>query len=95
MKKIELKKPNIDISAKLPYILVGASLVVGVLIVFFAYFLFNRNPEDSFVSSAQSEVDNISINFNKKTSSQLFDSSYYISNVKDPGFSGKNPFLGF
>ncbi len=95
MKKIELHKPNIDISKKLPYILVGASLVIGVFIVIFAYYLFNRNPDNSFVLGAQSDIDNISIKFDKKSAYNLFDSSYDISNIKDPGFPGKNPFQGF
>lgn len=93
--KIQIKKPDIDLAKKMPYIFVVTFLVIGLAIVSFGYVLLNRAPEESVVSSVQKEIDDLSVKFDKKKIDKLFDTTYSTANVKDPSFPTKNPFIGF
>lgn len=86
------KKPKLDKSV--PYIFAGAFLLMGALILSFGYFAFKRPAEESVVSKANSELEEIRIDLNRDKVLKLFDANYSISNIKEPPFPTKNPFLG-
>lgn len=90
--KINIKKPNINLAKKMPYIFIATFLIVGLSIVIFGYILLNRAPEKSVVTGAQKEIDDILVKFDKEKINKLFDSEYDISNIKNPGYKTKNPF---
>ena len=94
-KKIKKIKKKINLEKFIPYIVIFAFLIMGVIIVVFGYFIFNREPEDVVVLGAKQELDEVSIKFDNDQIKELFDSSYSTSEIKDPFFIPKNPFTGF
>ena len=94
MKSIKLKK-ELNISKLLPRLLVGLFLAIGLATVLFGYLLFIRPPEAEVVSSVSAEIEDISIRFDNEKILGLFDSSYDTSNIKDPSFQTKDPFILF
>ncbi|MDO8507845.1 MAG: hypothetical protein Q7S53_04765 [bacterium] len=92
---ISFKKPELDLSKKMPYIFIVVFLVVGLSIVAFGYFLLNRAPDANVVSTAKQEVDNLSATFDKNRTKKLFDTTYDTSGIENPGYITKNPFLNF
>jgi hypothetical protein len=89
----KVKRPNLG--KWMPYIFIGMFFVMGVMILSLGYFVFKRPPEESVVSRADSELEEISIELDRDKVIKLFDSGYDISNIKAPVFKTKNPFLTF
>ncbi|MEK7447651.1 MAG: hypothetical protein AAB632_02560 [Patescibacteria group bacterium] len=98
MKKIDLKMPNVNtakMTKRLPQVLLLMILVIGILLLGFVYFIFTRNPENDVLLKNKAEIDEISIKFDKTKILNLFDSKYDISQIKDPSYTPKNPFLRY
>lgn len=98
MKNIDIKMPKVNTSSwerRMPQILLLMFLVIGILLLVFGYFIFSRAPEEAVVLSAKSEIEEVSITFNKDKVLGLFDSRYDTSKIKDPQYVPKNPFLRF
>lgn len=93
--KIKIKRPDIDLAKKMPYIFIVIFLVVGLAMVVFGYFALNRTPNEGVISGVQKEIDDLSPKFDKKKINKLFDASYSTSKIKEPFFKPKNPFTGF
>lgn len=96
MKNPKLKIPNLKkpkIGKWVPYIFIGVFLLMGALILGFGYFSFKRPAEDSIISKAKSELQEINIDFNREKVLNLFNAEYSTSNIKEPSFPTKNPFL--
>jgi len=87
----KVKKPNIG--KWVPYIFVGMFFVVGIVILALGYFAFKRPAEGNVVSKANSELEEINIDLDRDKVLKLFDADYSTSNIKEPPFPTKNPFL--
>jgi len=93
LKITKIKVPKLGKSA--PYVFIFIFIVAGLLILALGYFAFQRPPEKSLVDKENNSLQEIQIDLDKNKVLKLFDSEYSVSNIKEPTFPTKNPFLNF
>jgi len=90
-----MKKTSLKIEKNLPYFFLALFMGISLLIAGYVYLSFNRPPEGTVISEAKTEIDEISINFNKTKILNIFEKTPHYDTLNVPTQSVKNPFVTF